>query len=542
MAPPPAVSSASSAVRPVADSRDSRRRSCRGCSLQRRRQRDDVAERRERRVFGLVDVRQELGDDHTALRVRDQVDFTPRVFRLHRPELVSERNCLAVELRPGVLLRVRTAIGCVRERRDLTVAVADVCRVDLQRDAVLPGAAVDAGHGHHRVPGATSALGLLRVVGAVGAGASPRQESSTHRVEVRDGRGQHGTVPEPARNPTEPLGRMTDGRAQVSGDPCHVAKGGADSIEQSATVVLGRDDHLDPSRQVQRLGQRPALHLRRAEAALVRTVGGREADELREVGRHEQRHGIDVPLPHPQTKVQDARMITAAAARSADHHAARYPLTAPDADGREERIRRPQTTGVRNHNVERAADASRERDLTRARGAHGSTARCDEIRAAMAGAVARCGCDEGPRQHAGDRAQPCAGHRTCGRGGGQRGAHDDQCDGERDGTGGRPSRRVTRPHRRLPSERERGRGKRCGGSRRSSRTIRRATRNLVQWWDAHQGRRAQSARGDARYGRRSDAGSTRRERSWRIALVWIWHTRLSVTPSTSPISASVRPS
>jgi hypothetical protein len=31
-------------------------------------------------------------------------------------------------------------------------------------------------------------------------------------------------------------------------------------------------------------------------------------------------------------------------------------------------------------------------------------------------------------------------------------------------------------------------------------------------------------------------------RSWRTARVWIWQTRLSVTPSTSPMSASVKPS
>ena len=50
--------------------------------------------------------------------------------------------------------------------------------------------------------------------------------------------------------------------------------------------------------------------------------------------------------------------------------------------------------------------------------------------------------------------------------------------------------------------------------------------------------------------RQSAPGSTRTvsgrsasfERSWRSALVWIWHTLLSVTPSTWPISVSVRPS
>src|SRR5687767_1527685 len=40
----------------------------------------------------------------------------------------------------------------------------------------------------------------------------------------------------------------------------------------------------------------------------------------------------------------------------------------------------------------------------------------------------------------------------------------------------------------------------------------------------------------------SRSGSAILDRSWSTALVWIWHTRLSVTPSTSPISARVRPS
>ncbi len=63
-------------------------------------------------------------------------------------------------------------------------------------------------------------------------------------------------------------------------------------------------------------------------------------------------------------------------------------------------------------------------------------------------------------------------------------------------------------------------------------------------------RRAPAGRVSARGGRdqnyvtmpRSGRGSDRRERSWKIAFVWIWQTRLSVTPSTLPISASVRPS
>ena len=41
-------------------------------------------------------------------------------------------------------------------------------------------------------------------------------------------------------------------------------------------------------------------------------------------------------------------------------------------------------------------------------------------------------------------------------------------------------------------------------------------------------------------GSRSEAA--RRDRSWSTAFVWIWHTRLSVTPRTWPISARVKPS
>jgi hypothetical protein len=44
----------------------------------------------------------------------------------------------------------------------------------------------------------------------------------------------------------------------------------------------------------------------------------------------------------------------------------------------------------------------------------------------------------------------------------------------------------------------------------------------------------------AQAGSRSEARM--RERSCSTDLVWIWHTRLSVTPSTWPISARVRPS
>ena len=38
------------------------------------------------------------------------------------------------------------------------------------------------------------------------------------------------------------------------------------------------------------------------------------------------------------------------------------------------------------------------------------------------------------------------------------------------------------------------------------------------------------------------SGTNIRARSCSTALVWIWHTRLSVTPRTWPISANVKPS
>ena len=111
--------------------------------------------------------------------------------------------------------------------------------------------------------------------------------------------------------------------------------------------------------------------------------------------------------------------------------------------------------------------------------------------------------DAGPPRPAGRRAARARGRRHW------------QC---RDRDRERPDRPSTRPSQRA-----------------GRRTCEQAPRDA--WGPRHAGRRRGA--GD-QTGSRSAAARPRR--SCATAFVWIWQTRLSVTPSTSPISARVRPS
>ena len=197
-------------------------------------------------------------------------------------------------------------------------------------------------------------------------------------------------------------------------------------------------------------------------------------------------------------------------------------------DGRQERQGRPEPVGVLHDDVERARDRTREH--------HAAGAGCDdrgpgrgrEIRAAVTGAVARSGCHERAHDRARDRPHP-VGCRRGGRGGrapaGEDGGRDERGQGQGDEC-------RAQLHRRLPGVRGHGREKRRGGG---------APGTLPVPDDRAKGRRERrvQVQGRDQPEVRSTGGSMSRPRSWRIALVWIWQTRLSVTPSTVPISASV---
>jgi hypothetical protein len=160
-------------------------------------------------------------------------------------------------------------------------------------------------------------------------------------------------------------------------------------------------------------------------------------DELREVGRPEQHHRVDVAVTDAQAEVQDAAVVVGAdAAGGADDLAASDGLSRVNRDGGEERVRRAQAAGVRHGHVQRARDRAGE--------AHGAVVRRDdrcardggEVDAPMAGAVDRRRFLEGVGERAVDRPLPPSG-RLGGRcGGGGRRERERDGDEQEEGGGG----------------------------------------------------------------------------------------------------------
>jgi hypothetical protein len=173
--------------------------------------------------------------------------------------------------------------------------------------------------------------------------------------------------------------------------------------------------------------------------------------------------------------------------------------------------------------VEGEPDAAGERDLASGRGPHLLSRLGGVVDAAVAGAVRGRGRAEVVDQRAVDRRE--VGVRL-GRGGGGGGGErpEEGHHGDEDGDGGRQGTAVPRRRGHGCSPRdERVPGEAAGGPDEPPAV-----------------RLAGGDDGNGYAGSRSTAASF--ERRWITALVWIWHTRLSVTLRTWPISARVRPS
>jgi hypothetical protein len=168
----------------------------------------------------------------------------------------------------------------------------------------------------------------------------------------------------------------------------------------------------------------------------------------------------------------------------------------------------------------RAGNRTGERHNTRAGGAHRAAGRGREIDTEVSGPEPRARRIERPHDGTCNRTDPPA-HR--GRARGHRPAEHGEQDDRDD------QNKPAIPQRGSLERDEHDSGKARG-----------APGNLPRTYDTVDG--AASATRNYVTIPRSGSGSERRERSWKIALVWIWHTRLSVTPSTLPISASVSPS
>ena len=197
----------------------------------------------------------------------------------------------------------------------------------------------------------------------------------------------------------------------------------------------------------------------------------------------------------------------------------------------EERVRGAQAVGMRDDDVEAAGDVAGERRP------------CPRRRRGPRCPVARRGRRRGGRRRTGSRAPrtdgPPAPRRVATKS--VRLAGSESAESARAGAGTRVSR--TAAHDSETSARRHHGKAACNGFSRTRDGPGKPKRKCWRTYRPGATRNRPGARFvDEIFGAQPRSGSARRARSCRIAFVWIWHTRLSVTPSTDPISASVRPS
>jgi hypothetical protein len=173
-------------------------------------------------------------------------------------------------------------------------------------------------------------------------------------------------------------------------------------------------------------------------------------------------------------------------------------------DALEERVRRADATVVRDHDVQGSGNASGERDDTVVRSAHTSSCGCGEVDASVAGGIRRERLDERAHDGSADGWRPLADLREPRR---SRQGADDEGSTCRDEDEASASPQDPRTQRSSP-------GAKTAGGRREEAGVKISVR-AFEMTAPTRGR-------DGGLGpRRRYALSVSRERSWRIALVWI---------------------
>jgi hypothetical protein len=233
-------------------------------------------------------------------------------------------------------------------------------------------------------------------------------------------------------------------------------------------------------------------------------------------------------------------MVLAAASRLAKHRAEVDVLATVYRCRREERVRGAQVAAVRDHDMHCARDDSRERDNT-GTGRVNRGARCGSVIDAEMLRAERARRRREPAQNRPiDRWAPRGTRRReggCGHDGASNAHDNDNHECERD------AHDRARWHRTLPGRETTTSGKERGKSSVSDAGAGGGEKPEVLRCTLNEGCDSGRNLSDRQVTiPRSGSGSERRPRNWKIAFVWIWQTRLSVTPSTAPISASVRPS
>src|SRR5262245_41138120 len=230
-------------------------------------------------------------------------------------------------------------------------------------------------------------------------------------------------------------------------------------------------------------------------------------------------------------------VLGTSASRRADDLAAGDAISCAHGEAGEEGVRRAEPTVVADDDVQRPRDRPRERNYAVRRRPHGRARPRREVDAAMAGPVREGRRPERPSDLALDRGQPRPAAAGRGRGAGEPRAARHEERGSRqaeDETDDDLPAGLVQAH-----GRSRGSCTTRGSAGEASRSEARRDAGIVS-----AGYDNEKSRGDD--GGVSTLGRFYCRPAGRAAggrpLVWIWHTRLSVTPSTSPISDSVSPS
>ena len=357
--------------------------------------------------------------------------------------------------------RVRAAVGRIGEppHLPLVAVVPERGDVEVDRRAALPclAGAVDAGHDHHAVGGSSGAVSLGRVVAALGgqrADEAPPHVDDVEREKTRrrarepacDRRRQRAQhvdrgvdrrpegVEDRAREPghrVECSETAADGVVRAVAEPCcdvarareHVAHerdARRAAVVAIVAVVTGRGR---ARRRELECGRQLAPLVGRGPRALGRWIGRGEAHHLGEVERAEQHHRVEVAVAEPEAEVQHAvAMVIAAvtlvgrAAGGGDRVAALDHVAGVHGDRRKEGVRRAETAGVDDGDVQRARDRAGERNLAAVGSPDRRTGAGGEVDAAMAGAVHRRRRRECPHDGAVDGTHPRAWARRVGPG------------------------------------------------------------------------------------------------------------------------------
>ena len=189
--------------------------------------------------------------------MRDEVDFASGIGALLRAQLFRHPACGGEDRRVGVARGVRTAVGGIRERSDLTRLVAELLRGYVGGAATVVGAAADTRDEHDAVTRAAGAVGRRRMVvtvrGLVEVGVQDHACAERRGVDARR-RETRERAPDALLVAAGEAARAVGGRGERGRDRVDVvlvdagrrARDTPDRVDHTATEVAQAFDQSPP--------------------------------------------------------------------------------------------------------------------------------------------------------------------------------------------------------------------------------------------------------------------------------------------------------